>query len=221
MCATLNDSHARCCRVIRLSQREHLLLRRFDKAANWCEELNGALRDRGMRVFLFLQRWEVHVKGVLNFDYTRTQILMVIRKAAAWWEEQRKCRVLLSRSLRIQSKEEVNSPTEKRSDKGVNLQEDNDTYNQTAKLTKPTPAEEPKCIPKDYVKDLIAKMDKLHGKAVAKLDSTELEQETSSEVDKNKAQGTSGAITFSCPILYCTPRILSCGYPCFFSRIQS
>ena len=80
------NPHARCCRVIRLSGREHLLLCRFDKAKNWCEKLNRLLERRGMRVFLKRRSWEVHVRGTLNFDHTRIKLLQTIREATLWWD---------------------------------------------------------------------------------------------------------------------------------------
>ena len=88
---TPENRHAICCRVIHLSEREHLLLRRFDEAKGWCQKLNEVSEQLGMRTFLLRRSWEVHVRAICtNFDHTRIQVLKATRDATLWWDSERR-----------------------------------------------------------------------------------------------------------------------------------
>ena len=86
----VEDPHERCCRIIRLSEREHLLLCQFEKAQKWGVRLNILLKRYSVRIFLLRRRQEIHVRGVENFEHAKIQILKEIRNATAWWDSERK-----------------------------------------------------------------------------------------------------------------------------------
>ena len=81
--SSAEDSTPPCCRVIHLSEREYLLLRRYDKHKNWLQRLNPTLHN--MRIFLLRSSWEIHVRGACHSDRARKEILTGIRRASTWW----------------------------------------------------------------------------------------------------------------------------------------
>ena len=75
--------------VIRLSERECLLLRQLYDFLKWCKTLNEVLRRRNVHMVLIPQRSEIYVSGEDSFSQMRSQILKDIRSAAVWWDSRR------------------------------------------------------------------------------------------------------------------------------------
>ena len=83
------SDHSTCCRVVKLTEREYLILSRAEQLHKSVTKLSKSTRrNHGVQIFFMKGLREIHMRGG-NYHQGLQELLKEIKRATEWWEHSR------------------------------------------------------------------------------------------------------------------------------------